>query len=92
MTTAIVTAITALLGIIGTVVAYRYSPQRRVDKINVELADIAAERRKLEQERDKALHENNSDVLTRVAADFIRLRSHEDVLLQQRGKGNIGNS
>lgn len=91
MIATILTTITALLGIIGTVIAYRYSPQRRVDRINAGLADIAAERRKLEQERDKAIYENDSDVLTRVADTFVRLRVREDVLLQQRREGGLGN-
>jgi hypothetical protein len=86
MMATILTIIAGLIGVIGTVVAYHYGPQRRVDKINSELGDIVQKRITMERERDNALQKNNVELLTRIADEFIRLRQREEYLLQQRSK------
>lgn len=74
--------IASALGIIGTLVAWKFNPRR---VIYSELDAIYKRLDGLYGERDKALAENDSDTLTRVTADIIGLCQRKNTLLQRLG-------
>lgn len=80
MTTAIITGIVTLLGIISTIVAFRFNPRQRlyddIDKIFIE-------EDKLRHERDVALKKNDSDTLTSTLALLIALRQRKLELMRR---------
>lgn len=84
MTSATIWGIVApLLGIIGTIIAYKLNPRRA---ILAELDNIAAQKHKWEEVRDEALKENNNDDLTIANAMLVQLRDRRAELLQRLSK------
>ena len=77
-------AITAALGIIATLCAWFLNPKRQV---YAELDGIYKELELLYAKRDVALANNDSDTLTIVTADIVRLCQRKTVLLQRLGQG-----
>jgi len=76
-------AITAALGIIATLLAWFMNPKRQ---LYTELEGIYKELEVLYVKRDKALVDNDSDTLTIVTADIIRLCARKARILQQLGQ------
>lgn len=74
--------ITGVVGIIGTLLAWHMNPRRQlyaeIDKVYKQLEECYVK-------RDKALASNDSDTLTVVTADIIRLCAHKTTLLQRLG-------
>jgi hypothetical protein len=75
-----VAVLTAALGIASTLIAWFFNPRRLIyselDKIYLTLEALYGK-------RDKALQENNSDMLTVVTADIIKLCNRKAILLQR---------
>jgi hypothetical protein len=76
-------AITAALGIIATLCAWFLNPKRR---LYAELEQIYKDLEVLYAKRDKALANNDSDTLTVVTADIIKLCARKTRILQQLGQ------
>jgi len=74
--------LTGVVGIIATLLAWNLNPRRRlyaaIDLVYKELEDCYVK-------RDKALAENDSDTLTIVTADIVRLCETKARLLQRLG-------
>ena len=77
-------AITAVLGIIATLLAWFMNPKRR---LYAELDSIYKELEKLYVRRDKALQNNNSDELTIVTSLIVSLCARKAILLQRLKAG-----
>lgn len=73
--------ITGVLGIAGTLIAWFLNPKRllyaELDSIYRELEDLYAK-------RDNALATNNTDELSSITSDIIRLSVHKNTLLQRQ--------
>jgi hypothetical protein len=76
------TIIAGVVGITSTILAWKLNPRRRT---YAELDSVYTQLEKLYKRRDKALAENNSDELTAVTVDIIRLRKKSHDLLQRLG-------
>lgn len=80
MSATIISGIVALVGIISTIVAWKYNPKgavnRELDKIYKELEELYAK-------RDKALQDHDNDSLTVITSDIMRLCARKTVLLQR---------
>ena len=76
----IVTLLTAIAGIVGTVLAWMLNPKRR---LYAELDGIYNELEALYVKRDDALQANDSDTLTVVTDAIVRLCARKAVLLQR---------
>jgi len=76
------TAIVSVLGIVSTVLAWKLNPRRL---IYAELDSIYRKLEDLYKERDEALKNNDTDTLTRVTADIVRLAQRKNSLLQRLG-------
>jgi len=74
--------ITGIVGITSTLLAWFLNPRRQlyaeIDKVYKELEVCYVK-------RDKALANNDSDILTVVTADIIRLCARKTVLFQRLG-------
>ncbi len=73
--------ITAALGIAGTLIAWFLNPKRAM---YAELDSIQRQLEELYVKRDDALSKNNSDVVTVVTADIIRLLNRKTQILQRK--------
>jgi hypothetical protein len=78
------TAITAALGIIATLLAWFLNPKRQ---LYAELDSVYKELEGWYVKRDKALADNDSDGLTVATAAIVKLCSRKADLLQRLGKG-----
>lgn len=76
--------ITGIIGLLGTLAAWFLNPRRQ---IYAELDSIYKQLEECYVKRDKALVDNDSDTLTIVTADIIRLCTRKASLLQRLGKG-----
>lgn len=76
----ILTLIVGIVGIISTIVAWKFNPKTQ---IYVELDKIMREIEQEEKRRDKALSDNNSGDLTIVTFALDRLRKRKTDLLQR---------
>ena len=74
--------IASVLGIISTLVAWNLNPRRR---LYAELDNIYRQLEELYAKRDKALADNDSDILTVVTSTIIKLCQRKAVLLQRVG-------
>ena len=72
--------IALVLGILSTILAWNLNPKRLIYS---ELDGIYKKLDKLYGERDEALAKNDSDTLTRVTADIVRLAERKNSLLQR---------
>lgn len=72
--------IASILGIVSTVLAWNLNPKR---KIYAELDSIYKQLEVCYEIRDKALAENDSDTLTIVTSDILRLATRKNTLLQR---------
>lgn len=75
-----ITLVTGVLGILGTLIAWYFNPKRifysQLDTIYKQLEGLYAK-------RDEALAKNDSDTLTIVTADILRLCTSKAVLLKR---------
>jgi len=75
-----ITLITGVVGIVATLLAWFLNPRRQlyadIDKVYKDLEECYAK-------RDKALATNDSDTLTIVTADIVRLCARKTILLQR---------
>jgi len=76
------TLITAVLGIIGTITAWYFQPKR---KLYSELDQLYNSLEKLYERRDKALMANNSNELTICAKEIFALKIRKAMILKQLG-------
>lgn len=83
MFSTILTIVVGLIGIIGTVVAYKFNPK---NKVYDELDGIYVKLDKLYIERDTALQKNDSNALTIAVSSIKQLSDRKAVLLQRLGK------
>jgi hypothetical protein len=81
-----VTLLTAVAGIVSTLLAYFLAPQRRKDKIRQQLVDVYQQLDKFMGEADEAMQNHNNDMLTIATDNIIRLRKVKADLLQQLSK------
>ncbi len=72
--------ITAIAGIIATLLAWFLNPKRAM---YAELDSIYKQLEVLYAKRDKALADNDSDTLTIVTADIVKLFTRKTVLFQR---------
>ena len=72
--------IASVLGILSTLVAWNLNPRRR---LYAELDKIYAELERCYAQRDKALTENNTDILTAVTARIIELCKRKNTILER---------
>lgn len=83
----IISIASGLIGIIGTVLMYKMNPRQKIyDKLD----SLSREKVKLERQRDEALQNNNSDLLTAAGNELIKLRNEEGRLLQRLREINLG--
>ena len=84
---AIIGGIPTILGIIATIVAYKFNPKNieleSKRKIYAELDGIYKKHDELRADRDLALARNDTDELTRITAELISLRVKKSSLLQR---------
>ncbi len=78
---------TALLGIIGTIVAYEFNPTNQARK---KLVEVLKEIQEWEAKRDVALQTNNNDALTIASVKLSGLQHSKASILQQLGIKNSG--
>jgi len=78
------TLIASVLGIIGTILAWNLNPRR---KLYAELDDIYRQLENLYVLRDKALKNNDSDLLTVATGSIVELCQRKAVLFQRFSKG-----
>ncbi len=72
--------ITAIAGIIATLLAWFLNPKRAM---YAELDSIYKQLEVLYAKRDKALADNDSDTLTIITADIVKLFTRKTVLFQR---------
>jgi len=75
--------ITAIVGLIATLVAYFINPNTQKNKIRVQLLDLYKQLDDLYRRRDEALQNNNSDELTIVTALIIKLCQTKANIMEQ---------
>ncbi len=75
------TIIAGVVGIISTILAWSLNPKR---KLYAEIDDIFRQLDSLYEKRDKALADNDSDILTVINAAILKLRDRKAVLLQRQ--------
>ena len=83
MTTLILTAISGIVGIVGTVIAYRLSPQRKIDELNAHYVTLVNLEKKLIKERDDALAKNDTDGITNAVSSLEQLHYNQNDILQR---------
>lgn len=74
------TLIAGVVGIVSTILAWNLNPKR---KSYAELDDIYKKLDRLYEERDAALVNHDSDTLSRVTADIVRLSARKRCILQR---------
>ena len=80
----IVALITGVIGVISTLLAWFLNPRRQ---LYAELDQVYKQLEECYVKRDKALATNDSDGLTLVTADIVRLCNRKTSLLQRLGSG-----
>ena len=84
--TLILTIISGLIGIVGTVLMYRLNPRQ---KIWDELDRLSRVKIELERRRDEALKIHDNDSLTIAGNELIKLQNDQTSLLQRLRDINI---
>jgi hypothetical protein len=74
---------TGIVGIISTLLAWFFAPQRKKDKLRQQLVDIYKDLEIQERKRDEALQSGDSNMLTIVTNNIIKLRNAKACILQQ---------
>jgi len=91
---AIIGGIPTILGIIATVIAYKFNPRNieleQKRKIYAELDGIYKKHDELRSDRDLALARNDTDALTRITAELISLRVRKNELFLRIGQSSGG--
>jgi type II secretory pathway pseudopilin PulG len=80
------TIVTAVLGILSTLLAYFLAPQRKKDKLRQQLVDVYKDLEALERKRDEALQSNDTAMLTIITNNIIKLRNCKANIFQQLGQ------
>ena len=77
--------ITGIVGIISAYLVWRWDTKRRIYS---ELDRIYHRLDQLYKERDAALHKNNTDRLSRVTVDILRLLGRKKLLYKRLGQNS----
>lgn len=80
MTSIVLSILSGLIGIAVTIVAHKLNPRQKIWNM---LDQLSREKIKLERQRDEALEQNNSDMLTAAGNELLRVRNEEANLLQR---------